>query len=188
MRTQSGSQQGLPEDPSRAWQIEEDEEGKRGPTRTTVSAPQPAVRCPRGSTAWASPAALAPLSTPYSRESSPFRPPPRLIGPRLYRAAPLVQQQAARAYFLSSKPHLTFSPPRESAPARSLHSGSSAGCCAQSLGFDWRWLDDCFRDWKQDCREGQAVAPKSGDTTAKTTGASKENHLLPFHVQVLFQK
>lgn len=142
-------------------------------------APLPAVRCPRGSAAWASPAALPPLSSPYSRESSPFRPPPRLIGPRPYPAAPLVQQQAARAYFPSFKPHLTFSPPRESAPAQSLHSESSAGCCAQSRGFDWRWLGDCFRDWKQDCREGQAVASKSGGTTAKTTGASKES-LAPF--------
>lgn len=100
-----------------AWWIGwwEEEEGKRGPTRPAVSS-SAARRSPsRRLRRLGLPSRPAPaLPAPYSRESSFFRPPPRLppyfIGLLLSRAAPLAQQQAARAYFLSSKLHLGFYP------------------------------------------------------------------------------
>lgn len=93
----------------------EEEEGKRGPTRPAVSS-SAARRSPsRRLRRLGLPSRPAPaLPAPYSRESSFFRPLPRLpppfIGPRLSRADPLAQPQAARAYFLSSKLHLGFYP------------------------------------------------------------------------------
>lgn len=141
-----------------AWWIGgcEDEEGKRGPTRPAVSS-SAARRSPsRRLRRLGLPSRPAPsLPTPYSRENSFFRPPPRLlprfIGPRLNRVAPLAQQQAARAYFLSSKPHLGF------------YSVMGVCACAVSnieaelsavmyLGLDWQWLCayvNYLKDWKQ---------------------------------------
>ncbi|XP_032722252.1 atherin-like [Lontra canadensis] len=100
----------------RAWWIGGwEEEGKRGPTRPAVSS-SAARRSPsRRLRRLGLPSRPAPaLPAPYSRENRFFRPPPRLpprlIGLRRSRAAPLAQQQAARAYFLSSKLHLGFYP------------------------------------------------------------------------------
>lgn len=93
-----------------------EEEGKRGPTRPTVSssaarrAPSPRLR------RLGLPSRPAPvLPAPYSRESGSFRPPPasrasHRQAAKPSQAAPLGQPRAASAYFLSSKPHLGFQP------------------------------------------------------------------------------